>query len=107
MTPEATDLVRQCPRPESNQRTRFRKPLLYPLSYGGDAPLCPTGIPENARLEELDLVAERLAGNIYVDLRSLEVGVAAATSTTTSELEADPARSAKRARVGVPAYRLL
>ncbi len=24
-----------CPRPESNQRTRFRKPLLYPLSYGG------------------------------------------------------------------------
>src|SRR5207247_5567564 len=25
----------QCPRPESNQRTRFRKPLLYPLSYGG------------------------------------------------------------------------
>ena len=26
---------RNCPRPESNQRTRFRKPLLYPLSYGG------------------------------------------------------------------------
>ena len=26
---------RECPRPESNQRTRFRKPLLYPLSYGG------------------------------------------------------------------------
>jgi hypothetical protein len=25
----------ECPRPESNQRTRFRKPLLYPLSYGG------------------------------------------------------------------------
>jgi hypothetical protein len=25
----------QCPRPESNQRTRFRKPMLYPLSYGG------------------------------------------------------------------------
>src|SRR5688500_15826081 len=25
----------RCPRPESNQRTRFRKPLLYPLSYGG------------------------------------------------------------------------
>jgi hypothetical protein len=25
----------KCPRPESNQRTRFRKPLLYPLSYGG------------------------------------------------------------------------
>jgi hypothetical protein len=26
---------RECPRPESNQCTRFRKPLLYPLSYGG------------------------------------------------------------------------
>jgi hypothetical protein len=26
-----------CPRPESNQGTRFRKPLLYPLSYGGPA----------------------------------------------------------------------
>jgi hypothetical protein len=25
----------ECPRPESNQRTRFRKPSLYPLSYGG------------------------------------------------------------------------
>jgi hypothetical protein len=25
----------ECPRPESNQGTRFRKPLLYPLSYGG------------------------------------------------------------------------
>src|SRR5439155_4485062 len=25
----------QCPRQESNLRTRFRKPLLYPLSYGG------------------------------------------------------------------------
>ena len=26
---------RECPRQESNLRTRFRKPLLYPLSYGG------------------------------------------------------------------------
>jgi hypothetical protein len=25
----------RCPRQESNLRTRFRKPLLYPLSYGG------------------------------------------------------------------------
>jgi hypothetical protein len=24
-----------CPRQESNLRTWFRKPLLYPLSYGG------------------------------------------------------------------------
>jgi glycogen debranching enzyme len=37
-----------CPRQESNLRTRFRKPLLYPLSYGGaetiiaDAPLVTT-----------------------------------------------------------------
>ena len=25
----------KCPRQESNLCTRFRKPLLYPLSYGG------------------------------------------------------------------------
>jgi hypothetical protein len=25
----------KCPRHESNVRTWFRKPLLYPLSYGG------------------------------------------------------------------------
>jgi hypothetical protein len=25
----------ECPREESNLRTRFRKPLLYPLSYEG------------------------------------------------------------------------
>ncbi len=25
----------QCPRHKSNMRMRFRKPLLYPLSYGG------------------------------------------------------------------------
>jgi hypothetical protein len=28
---------RECPRQESNLCTRFRKPLLYPLSYGGAA----------------------------------------------------------------------
>src|SRR5438067_11913610 len=33
------DFRRRCPRPESNQRTRFRKPLLYALSYGGSATL--------------------------------------------------------------------
>jgi hypothetical protein len=27
--------MERCPRQESNLRTRFRKPLLYPLSYGG------------------------------------------------------------------------
>src|SRR5579884_559376 len=30
--------VDECPRHESNMRTRFRKPLLYPLSYGGFRP---------------------------------------------------------------------
>jgi hypothetical protein len=29
----------ECPRQESNLRTRFRKPMLYPLSYGGEAAL--------------------------------------------------------------------
>ena len=29
--------VKICPRQESNLRTRFRKPLLYPLSYGACA----------------------------------------------------------------------
>jgi hypothetical protein len=28
-------LAGECPRDESNVRTWFRKPLLYPLSYGG------------------------------------------------------------------------
>ena len=32
---EAQPLMDRCPRHESNMRTRFRKPLLYPLSYGG------------------------------------------------------------------------
>ena len=27
------------PRQDSNLRTRFRKPMLYPLSYGGSVPL--------------------------------------------------------------------
>ena len=31
----ALDLVFSCPRKDSNLRTRFRKPTLYPLSYGG------------------------------------------------------------------------
>ena len=29
--------ITECPREESNLRTRFRKPLLYPLSYEGEA----------------------------------------------------------------------
>ena len=34
-------LSRRCPRQESNLCTRFRKPLLYPLSYGGAATAYP------------------------------------------------------------------
>jgi hypothetical protein len=34
-------LRRECPRHESNMRTRFRKPLLYPLSYGGARDIVP------------------------------------------------------------------
>ena len=30
--------ITECPREESNLRTRFRKPLLYPLSYEGRGP---------------------------------------------------------------------
>jgi hypothetical protein len=33
----SSDFAMQCPRQESNLCTRFRKPLLYPLSYGGEA----------------------------------------------------------------------
>ncbi len=33
--PVAKPMPCECPRHESNMRTRFRKPLLYPLSYGG------------------------------------------------------------------------
>jgi hypothetical protein len=33
-----------CPREESNLRTRFRKPLLYPLSYEGKGKLAHTRI---------------------------------------------------------------
>src|SRR5262249_15362973 len=46
-------LARQsgCPREESNLRTRFRKPLLFPLSYGG---------------ERAGIVAEKPAGFIRV-----------------------------------------
>ena len=33
-----SDYSERCPRHESNMRTRFRKPLLYPLSYGGSGP---------------------------------------------------------------------
>ena len=31
----------KCPRQESNLRTRFRKPMLYPLSYGSATSLIP------------------------------------------------------------------
>jgi hypothetical protein len=34
---DATGYAGQCPRQDSNLRTRFRKPMLYPLSYEGGA----------------------------------------------------------------------
>ena len=40
----------QCPRHESNVRTRFRKPLLYPLSYGGgEVTVAPSRAPDEPR----------------------------------------------------------
>ena len=37
----------ECPRAELNGRTRFRKPLLYPLSYGGS--LTSLGVGSSSR----------------------------------------------------------
>ena len=37
-----------CPRRESNARTRFRKPMLYPLSYGGGLS-CSQGLSAQGR----------------------------------------------------------
>ena len=34
-TPRGDWLSTWCPRQDSNLRTRFRRPVLYPLSYGG------------------------------------------------------------------------
>ena len=34
----------RCPRQESNLRSRFRKPMLYPLSYGGVAEMACAGV---------------------------------------------------------------
>ena len=33
-----TLFVFKCPRQDSNLRSRFRKPMLYPLSYGSRSP---------------------------------------------------------------------
>ena len=38
-----------CPRQDSNLGTRFRKPLLYPLSYGGAVLLLSASIVEGTR----------------------------------------------------------
>lgn len=32
--------IRKCPRQDSNLRTRLRRPMLYPLSYGGMSLVC-------------------------------------------------------------------
>ena len=37
------------PRKDSNLRTRFRKPMLYPLSYGGES--CRKGDPHRYGLQ--------------------------------------------------------
>jgi hypothetical protein len=42
MDEQGTGDIEGCPRHESNMRTRFRKPLLYPLSYGGVNQICRT-----------------------------------------------------------------
>ena len=41
-----------CPRQDSNLRTWFRKPLLYPLSYGGNVPTpsAPAEVESNGRV---------------------------------------------------------
>jgi hypothetical protein len=49
----------QCPRPESNQRTRFRKPLLYPLSYGGPGGRVAGASAQPGRAAAEDVVAAR------------------------------------------------
>ena len=53
------------PRRESNLRTRFRKPLLYPLSYGGSLRQYrrgPAALPTTAHLCERALHGPRSAG---------------------------------------------
>jgi hypothetical protein len=35
MRPERYQIQEKCPRQDSNLRSRFRKPMLYPLSYEG------------------------------------------------------------------------
>ena len=42
ITAAASLRPRWYPRQESNLRTRFRKPLLYPLSYGGTQGISPS-----------------------------------------------------------------
>ena len=58
---EATSPVfTECPRPELNQRTRFRKPLLYPLSYGGSTPERSAAVARLGSGESLIWQASRL-----------------------------------------------
>src|SRR5262245_32575588 len=50
MADERADLrFRVCPRQDSNLRSRFRKPMLYPLSYEGEVSII-AGQPPFARL---------------------------------------------------------
>ena len=49
LSPRTPHRGRGCPRQESNLCTRFRKPLLYPLSYGGAVPIVPAVSAGRAR----------------------------------------------------------
>ena len=65
--------TRECPRQESNLRTRFRKPLLYPLSYGGKCGQISAARTGFARLRSGSLSDRRrrgLAGEPWVPPRS-------------------------------------
>ena len=86
---------RECPRQESNLRTRFRKPLLYPLSYGGRitpfaACFCvvPPGVYRGAwRRCDPVFYSRRPAHHGDVTREALRVGSSACAAATTSRDE--------------------
>ena len=52
--------ITTCPREESNLRTRFRKPMLYPLSYEGEGRTVEVG-SSSCRLIDASLASRRRA----------------------------------------------
>jgi hypothetical protein len=80
----------KCPRPESNQRTRFRKPLLYPLSYGGSTPersAAAARLGSGAKADE-PVSVSRMVGEFRVrliDTAGGVIGIVAWGSETISE----------------------